>query len=145
MMPSQQLFSRPALLASFKTVGPLIHHALSRRAILLRGVCLTALALVGADVAQAQEGPFIYVPNLNGNDVTIIDTPTNTVLPTTIPVGSVALAAGVSGDQSRVYVSNGGDNTVSVIDSLTNTVIATIPVGFCPHSSLSLLTAHGPT
>ena len=62
---------------------------------------MVALALVGA-VAQAQEGPLVYVPNLDGNDVSIIDTPTNTVLPATIPVGSVALGAAVRGDQSLV-------------------------------------------
>ena len=90
------------------------------------------MALIGADEALAQEGPLIYVPNLNGNDVTVINTPTNAVLPATIPVGSVALAAAVRGDQSLVYVSNGGDNTVSVIDTSTNTVIATIPVGTLP-------------
>ena len=107
-------------------------HVFARRAALLSGICLAAIALVGADVALAQEGPLIYVPNLNGNDVTVIDTSTNTVLPVTIPVGSVALAAAVRGDQSLVYVSNGGDNTVSVIDTPTNSVIATIPVGILP-------------
>src|SRR4051794_18269442 len=57
-----------------------------RRAALLSGVCLAAMALIGTDGASAQEGPLIYVPNLSGRDVTIIDTPTNTVLPATIPV-----------------------------------------------------------
>ncbi len=90
------------------------------------------MGLIGADVAHAQEGPLIYVPNLNGNDVTVIETPTNTVLPATISVGSVALGAAVRGDQSTVYVSNGGDNTVSVIDAATSTVVATIPVGTLP-------------
>ena len=69
VMLSKQLSSRPALLASVETLGsrywsPRIHHTLSRHAILLGGVCLTALAIVGADRAKAQEGPFIYVPNL---------------------------------------------------------------------------------
>ena len=98
MMPSQQLISRPSLLDSFKTVKvgyspPRTHHTLSRHAILLGGVCLTALAFIGADGAQAQQGPFIYVPNLNGNDVSVIDTPTNTVSPATIPVGSSMYSA----------------------------------------------------
>ena len=106
--------------------------ARGRRAVLPAGVWLAVLAIIGVDVAQAQEGPFIYVPNLNGNDVTVIDTPTNTVAPATIPVGLVALAAAVRGDQSLVYVSNVGDNTVSVIDTSTNTVVATIPVGTGP-------------
>jgi len=112
-----------------------IDRALGRRAALLCGVCLTAMTVVGADAARAQEGPLIYVPNLNGNDVTVIATPTNTILPATIPVGTIPVAAAVRGDQSLVYVSNGGDNTVSVIDTSTNTVVATVPVGTLPSHS----------
>ena len=51
-------------------------------AALFGSVSLIAMSLVGVDVAQAQEGPLIYVPNLGGNDVSVIDTPTNTVAPT---------------------------------------------------------------
>ena len=137
-MHLQRLLQPTALLTSYNcwSKARLHHrscdHVFARRAALLSGICLAAMALVGADVALAQEGPLIYVPNLNGNNVTVIDTSTNTVLPVTIPVGSVALAAAVRGDQSLVYVSNGGDNTVSVIDTPTNTVIATIPVGILP-------------
>ena len=104
----------------------------ARRALLLGAGWLGALAMLTPDAVQAQQGPFIYVPNLSGSDVSVIDTPTNTVAPTAIPVGVVPLAAAVRGDQSLVYVSNGGDNTVSVINAATNTVVATIPVGTLP-------------
>ena len=88
-MPSHQFFSLPALLASNDTGGakylaPRIHQTLRWRSILLVGVCLTALAIIGADVAQAQEGPLVYVPNLGSNDVSVINTPTNTVAPTAL-------------------------------------------------------------
>ena len=86
---------------------------------------LFAMGLIGADVAQAQEGPLIYVPNLGGNDVSVIDTPTNTVAPTAT-VFSGPLAAAVRSDQSLVYFTNIGDNTVSVVDTASNTVIATV-------------------
>ena len=138
MMPSQRLFLRSELLTSLATVGsrpywrPRIHHALGRRATLFSSVSLVAMALVGGAGAQAQEGPFVYVPNLNSNDVSIIDTATNTVAPATIPVGLVALAAAVRGDQSLVYVTNLGDNTVSVINTSINSVVATVPVGTAP-------------
>ena len=60
----------------------------ARRALLLGAGWLGALAMLTPDAVQAQQGPFIYVPNLSGNDVSVIDTPTNTVAPTAIPVGS---------------------------------------------------------
>ena len=104
----------------------------ARRAALLGAGWLGALAMLVPDAAHAQQGPFIYVPNLNGNDVTVIDTPTNTVAPTAITAGVAPLAAAVRGDQSLVYVTNLGDNTVSVINTATNTAVATIPVGNSP-------------
>jgi len=139
-MHSWQLFSLPAFLVSFdgatadsaKFSPPRRPQAPGRRSRLFGGVCLTALALGGVDIAQAQDGPLIYVPNLSGNDVSVINTPANTVVPTTIPVGLAPLAAVVRGDQSLVYVSNGADNTVSVIDASAKTVVATIPVGTQP-------------
>ena len=57
------------------------------RAALLGCAWLGALAMLVPDAVQAQQGPFVYVPNLNSSDVSVIDTPTNTVAPTTIPVG----------------------------------------------------------
>ena len=107
------------------------HHFRVRREPFV-SLSLGAFLALGFGEAQAQQGPFIYVPNLSGSDVSVIDTPTNTVAPTAIPVGVVPLAAAVRGDQSLVYVSNGGDNTVSVINAATNTVVATIPVGTLP-------------
>jgi YVTN family beta-propeller protein/autotransporter-associated beta strand protein len=105
------------------------------RAALLGGAWLGALAMLAPDAAQAQQGPFVYVPN-NGDvpgSVSVIDTPTNTVAPTAIPVGLSPVAAAVRGDESLVYVTNqGGSNTVSVINTATNTVVATIPVGIVP-------------
>jgi YVTN family beta-propeller protein/autotransporter-associated beta strand protein len=87
---------------------------------------------VAPHAARAQQGPFAYVPNFGNNNLTVIDTPTNAVSPTTIPVGSSPVAAAVRGDESLVYVTNSGSNTVSVIDTATNTTVATIPVGNAP-------------
>ena len=102
------------------------------RAALLGCAWLGALAMIAPSPVQAQQGPFVYVPNLNSGTVNIIDTPTSTVAPTAITGGSGPLAAAVRGDQSLVYVTNIGDNTVSVIDTATNTAVATIPVGNSP-------------
>ena len=92
-MPWQQFFSLPAHLALIGTGKADVHQTLRWRAILLVGVCLTALAIIGAAVAQAQEGPLIYVPNLGSNDVSVINTPTNTVAPTALTPFSGPLAA----------------------------------------------------
>jgi outer membrane autotransporter protein len=103
------------------------------RAALLGGAWLGVLAVLAPDAAQAQEGPFVYVPNSGDGTVSVIDTPTNAVAPTGITVGPSPVAAAVRGDESLVYVSKaGGSNTVSVINTATNTVVATIPVGIVP-------------
>ena len=105
---------------------------LAGRAALLGGAWLAALVILAPAAVQAQQGPFVYVPNLNDSDVSVIDTPTNTVAPTVISAGLGPLAAAVRGDQSLVYVTNLGDNTVSVINTATNTAVATVPVGNSP-------------
>ena len=52
------------------------------RAALLGGAWLGALAMLAPDAAQAQQGPFAYVPNRGDGTVSVIDTPTNAVAPT---------------------------------------------------------------
>ena len=100
-------------------------------AALLGSVSLITMTLTGVGAAQAQGGPLIYVPNLGGNDVSVIDTPTNAVAPTAT-VFSGPLAAAVRSDQSLVYVTNVIDNTVLVVDTVSNVVIATVASGIGP-------------
>jgi YVTN family beta-propeller protein len=77
------------------------------------------------------------VPNLGSNDLSVIDTPTNTVAPTAITTFSGPLAAAARSDQSLVYVTNIGDNTVSVAETASNTVTAAVSVGMDLHIALS--------
>jgi YVTN family beta-propeller protein/uncharacterized repeat protein (TIGR03803 family) len=74
-----------------------------------------------------------YITNSGSNNVSVIDTATNTVT-ATIPVGVGTNPAGVavSPDGSKVYVANTHSNNVSVIATATNTVTATIVVGADP-------------
>ena len=88
--------------------------------------------MLAPDTLLAQQGPFLYVPNASENNVSVIDTPTNTTVPPTIPVGSTPFAAGVRGDQTLVYVTNISSNNVSVVDTSTNSVVATVGVGVNP-------------
>ena len=78
------------------------------------------------------DGTRIYAPNRFSNNVSVIDTATNTVI-ATIPAGTFPVNAAVTPNGSRVYVSNNSSNNVSVIDTATNTVIATVPVGSTPN------------
>jgi YVTN family beta-propeller protein/autotransporter-associated beta strand protein len=98
---------------------------------LLASVWLGGIAMLAPDVVRAQQGPFLYVPNAGDNNLSVIDTPTNTTVSPTIPVGSAPFAAGVRGDQALVYATNINSNNVSVIDT-TNAVVATVGVGVNP-------------
>ncbi|MEO8101152.1 MAG: choice-of-anchor D domain-containing protein, partial [Betaproteobacteria bacterium] len=76
-------------------------------------------------------GPYAYIANRTDNTVSVIDTPTNSVV-ATIPVGVNPYGVAVNPAGSRVYVSNQNASSVSVIDAASNTVVATVPVGINP-------------
>ena len=65
------------------------------------------------------------------NDVSVIDTASNTVT-ATITVAEGPSGVAVTPDGSKVFVANLNSNNVSVIDTASNTVTATIPVGTTP-------------
>jgi YVTN family beta-propeller protein len=71
------------------------------------------------------------VANSDSDNVSVIDTATNTVI-STVPVGTFPVAIAITPDGTRAYVTNYLPNTVSVINTATNAVIATIPVGVGP-------------
>jgi YVTN family beta-propeller protein len=83
-------------------------------------------------VAVSPDGTKVYAtwPNF----VSIIDTATNTLTATKIPVGTNPMGLSVTPDGSKVFVANSGDGTVSVINTATNTVIDTIVVGINPQA-----------
>ena len=93
-------------------------------------VCLA----VGAWAVAASAQPRAYVTNFLSDNVSVIDTLTNTIV-TTIPVGGGPFGVAVNAARTRAYVGNQFDDSVSVIDTATNTVIATVPVGFFPSAS----------
>jgi YVTN family beta-propeller protein len=71
---------------------------------------------------------YAYIPNHNSNNVSVINTTTNTVV-ATIPVGIAPFGVAASPDGSTVYVSNSGDTFISLIDTKTNTVVNTMDTG----------------
>ncbi|MBK6698422.1 MAG: beta-propeller fold lactonase family protein [Saprospiraceae bacterium] len=74
---------------------------------------------------------FAYIPNAGSDDVSVINTISNTVV-STILVGDAPAGVSVSADGTRAYISNYLSDNVSVINTLTNTVVATITVGDGP-------------
>ena len=105
---------------------------------LLVSFSLFLLSFVTAQSAHAQ-GPRVYVANEASNNVSVIDSSTDTVI-ATVPVGQSPRAVFISPDRTRVYVSNftfccsAGPGTISVIDTTSPSypVIATIPAGNNP-------------
>jgi YVTN family beta-propeller protein/autotransporter-associated beta strand protein len=102
------------------------------RLFLLATVCLAGATLCDLDVAKAQSGPLLYVPNAGDDNVSVIDTSTNASVPPPIVTGVQPVVVGVRGDQSLAYVTNMSSNTVSVINTATNLVVATVNVGSSP-------------
>lgn len=73
----------------------------------------------------------MYVANAGSNSVGVIDG-TQSVLITTVPVGTTPVALAETADGKKLYVVNQGSATVSVIDTGSDTVTSTIPVGTSP-------------
>ncbi len=76
-------------------------------------------------------GRYMYVINLNDNDVSVIDTVTQTKVGADIAVGGTS--TGIAFDGRYMYVINLADNDVSIIDTTTRTNIgADVAVGSNP-------------
>jgi YVTN family beta-propeller protein len=83
-----------------------------------------------------REGPIIrnaYVMNGDSNNVSVIDTGSNTVIDT-VAVGMRPLRAAITPDGASVYLVNFLSNSVSVIETVHNTVVDTISVGTGPQA-----------
>jgi YVTN family beta-propeller protein len=73
-----------------------------------------------------------YISNSDSNEVSVIDTSTNTVM-ANVAVGNGPFGVAVSRDGSRAYVANAFSSDVSVIDTSTNTVVATVTLENSPY------------
>lgn len=83
---------------------------------------LTLVLVVACIVPAAAHGQQIYVANSGANTVSVIDSETNRVVGSPIPVGLHPGGIAVGGD-GTVYVANSGDKSVSVIDGRLDRVI----------------------
>jgi YVTN family beta-propeller protein len=76
-------------------------------------------------VAVTPDGKHAYVI---GEDVSVIDTASNTVVGPRISVGIFPDGIAITPDGKHAYVTDGNGGTVFVIDTATNMVVATVPV-----------------
>ena len=94
---------------------------------------LTSTVSVGSsprEVAITPDGNKAYISNRLSNDLSVIDTSTDSVV-ATVPAGLGPGAIHI-GHDGRVYVPDREGNTLTVIDSSTESVISTIAVGLRP-------------
>src|SRR5258707_9235181 len=105
----------------------------------VRSMMLAALVclFIGAGFSTAPAQPRAYVANQGDNNVSVVNTATNTVV-AIVPVGNAPTGVAITSNGASVYVTNNRDNTVSVIDTATNTVIATVPVGSSPSFGVAI-------
>jgi len=83
-------------------------------------------------VAVHPDGSRVYVANLHSDNVSVVDTSTNTVIETIGPIER-PWGLGILPDGSRVYAANDSASSVSVIDTDTNNAIGNVPVGQSPN------------
>ena len=89
-------------------------------------ICLSALAIFGL-CSKMYAAPFAYIPNSGSNNVSIIDTATNSVV-TTVLAGTTpyGVATVVSPTETFALITNVGSNNVSVISTskdITNNIV----------------------
>src|ERR1039457_7158469 len=112
-----------------------VSNSLSGVSILNPGGAVIASIPVGGSpggLAFAQTG-HLYVAELTGNQVAVVDTVSKTVI-ATIPVGLSPLCVAVTPNGQFAYVVNSGSSSVSVINTASNTVVATVQVHSTPTS-----------
>jgi YVTN family beta-propeller protein len=102
-------------------------------------VIATITVGIGASgVSVTPNGEFVYVTNLLGNSVSVIETSTNQVK-TTITVGTWPDGISVTPNGAYVYVNNYTDGTVSVIKTHDNSLLnPPITVGTGPHGGIAV-------
>ena len=102
------------------------------------GAVAIAVGTSPLGVAATPDGKYVYAANRSSNNVSVIDTASNTVV-ATIAVGTNPYGVAISPDGQYAWVANINSNNVSVIATAENanaasrnTVVATVAVGTNP-------------
>ncbi|HEU0096133.1 MAG TPA: YncE family protein [Rhizomicrobium sp.] len=88
----------------------------------MRKSILLALLLIASAV---QARPILYVANSQGDDITVIDLPTQKIM-TTIKVGPIVHGVCAQGDGRRAFATIESEHSLKVIDTQKNAVIDSI-------------------
>ena len=92
---------------------------------MIRKILLLLAFCTAASGAQAATRSILYVGNSQGDDITIIDLPTQKVIKT-LKVGHLVHGICAQGDGRKAFVTIESNNTLKVLDTKTNTIIDTI-------------------
>ena len=115
-----------------KTEKKLYSIALASTALVLFLILISSTALASTVQSALPTGTYAYIANPTSNNVSVIDTATNTVT-ARVEVGQFPHGVAVAPDGKKVYVANSNSSNVSVIDTATNKVTATVDVGQFPY------------
>ncbi|MFB6674482.1 YncE family protein, partial [Streptomyces sp. NPDC056390] len=113
------------------------HRRLTRWTVVLAALSAALLHAAAPQASAATHKELLnnrlYVVNAYADTVSVIDTRTNTVVGSPIPVGDDPGAVATDTLRGRAYVTNRLSNTVSVIDTRADTVVGSpIAVGGLP-------------
>ena len=104
-------------------------------------LALAVLCLATGAAAQPATRSTLYVANSQGDDITVIDLPTQKVL-TTIKVGPIVHGVCAQADGRRAFATIESEHTLKVIDTKTNTVTDTIALGGQPNECAATSDGH---
>jgi YVTN family beta-propeller protein len=109
---------------------------------ILVGLALCAVApLTLTTGAQAATRPILYVANSQGDDITVIDLPTQKVL-AIIKVGPIVHGVCAQGDGRKAFATVESEHTLKVIDTKTNKVTDSIALPGQPNECAATTDGH---
>jgi YVTN family beta-propeller protein len=100
-----------------------------------------AICLCAATGANAATRSILYVANSQGDDITVIDLPTQKII-TTFKVGPIVHGVCAQGDGRRAFATIESEHALKVIDTKTNTVTDTIALGGQPNECAATTDGH---
>ncbi|MFO1247881.1 MAG: hypothetical protein U1E93_06620 [Alphaproteobacteria bacterium] len=106
---------------------------------MLKKILALAAACLAATAADAR--PLLYVANSQGDDITIIDLPTQKIIKTLI-VGPIVHGVCAQEDGRRAFATIESEHSLKVIDTKTNTVTDTIALGGQPNECAATSDGH---
>jgi YVTN family beta-propeller protein len=102
-------------------------------------LALLVLCLAAATAAEARS--ILYVANSQGDDITVIDLPTQKVI-TTLKVGPIVHGVCAQGDGRRAFATIESEHSLKVIDTKKNVVTDTIALPGQPNECAATTDGH---